>query len=63
MNLVALLIAPAVVHVSVGDGANHPLRLAIATGAMLVAFGAVIGSRVRAATVDREGRLEAEVAS
>ena len=50
MNLVSLLIAPAVVHVSFGDGANDPLRSAIATAAMLVAFGAVIGSRVRAAT-------------
>ena len=60
MNLVALLIAPAIVTVSIGDGANHPLRLTIATGAMLIAFGAVILSRVRAARVDREGRLERE---
>ncbi|MCV2394910.1 sodium-translocating pyrophosphatase [Actinotalea sp. M2MS4P-6] len=61
MNLVALLIAPAVVHLSVGAGANHPIRLTIATGAMLIAFGVVISSRVRAARVDREGRLEHEV--
>ena len=60
MNLVALLIAPAVVQVSLGTDANHPLRLAIATAAAVVAFGAVILSRLRAARVDREGRLERE---
>ena len=60
MNLVALLIAPAVVQISVGDGANHGLRIAIATGAALVAFGAVLVSRLRAAKVDREGRFEHE---
>ena len=60
MNLVALLIAPAVVTVSLGVDANHPLRLAIATSAAFVAFGAVIVSRLRAARVDREGRLELE---
>ncbi|MFI2753565.1 sodium-translocating pyrophosphatase [Cellulomonas sp. P22] len=58
MNLVALLIAPAVVAVSVGDGANHVLRLSIATTATLIAFGAVVLSRLRAARVDREGALE-----
>jgi K(+)-stimulated pyrophosphate-energized sodium pump len=62
MNLVALLIAPAVVHLSVGTDVNHGLRLVIATVAMLIAFGAVILSRVRAALVDREGRLEREAA-
>jgi K(+)-stimulated pyrophosphate-energized sodium pump len=60
MNLVALLIAPAVVTLSLGADANHALRLTIATVAMVVAFGAVILSRVRAAAVDREGRLERE---
>ena len=43
---------------SVGAGANHVVRIAIATGAMLIAFGAVIWSRLRASRVDREGRLE-----
>lgn len=60
MNLVALLIAPAVVQVSLGDDANHVLRLGIATVAALIAFGAVIASRLRAAAVDREGKLEHE---
>ncbi|HEY0187412.1 MAG TPA: sodium-translocating pyrophosphatase [Cellulomonas sp.] len=61
MNLVALLIAPAVVVLSVGDGARPALRLSIALAATAVAFGAVIASRLRAARVDAEARLEREV--
>jgi len=61
MNLVALLIAPAIVAVSVGDGASHVVRIGIALLAACVAFGAVIASRLRAARVDREGRLELEI--
>lgn len=57
MNLVALLIAPAVVVVSVGDDANTVLRLGIAVVAALIAFGAVIASRLRAARVDRESSM------
>jgi K(+)-stimulated pyrophosphate-energized sodium pump len=60
MNLVALLIAPAVVTVSIGDGANQPLRLAIALIAAAVAFGAVILSRLRAARVDTAAEVTAE---
>jgi len=60
MNLVALLVAPAVVAVSVGEGANHAVRLTVAVSAALVAFGAVLISRLRAARADREGRLEVE---
>ncbi|GIG40535.1 sodium-translocating pyrophosphatase [Cellulomonas phragmiteti] len=60
MNLVSVLIAPAIVVVSVGDDANHALRLGIAVVATAIAFGAVIASRLRAAKVDREGRLEHE---
>jgi K(+)-stimulated pyrophosphate-energized sodium pump len=60
MNLVALLIAPAVVAISVGDDANHVARLGIAVLAAAIAFGAVIASRMRAARVDSEGRLEHE---
>lgn len=60
MNLVALLIAPAVVQVSLGEDANHAVRLGIASVAALIAFGAVVVSRLRAAAVDREGRLEHE---
>jgi K(+)-stimulated pyrophosphate-energized sodium pump len=61
MNLVALLIAPAVVAVSVGDDADPVVRLLIAVLAAGVAFGAVIVSRLRAARVDEDARLEQEV--
>jgi K(+)-stimulated pyrophosphate-energized sodium pump len=52
MNLVALLIAPAVVAFSVGPDANHPLRILIAVVALVIAFGAVLVSRRRAARTD-----------
>jgi K(+)-stimulated pyrophosphate-energized sodium pump len=60
MNLVALLIAPAVVAISVGPNANHLARVLIAVAAMAIAFGAVIFSRFRAARVDRTGPIEPE---
>src|SRR5690606_13418622 len=60
MNLVALLIAPAVVQISIGADANHTVRLSIAVVAALIAFGAVVLSRLRAAKVDAEARLEHE---
>ncbi|WP_456788869.1 sodium-translocating pyrophosphatase [Cellulomonas sp. P5_C5] len=53
MNLVALLIAPAVVAISVGDDANQTARLSIAVAAALVAGGAVVASRLRAARADK----------
>ena len=61
MNLVALLIAPAVVQIAVGDGASHTIRVAIGTFAGLIAVSSIIWSRLRAAKVDEEGRLEREV--
>ena len=57
MNLVALLIAPAIVVISTGEGANHVVRIAIAVVAALIAFGAVIYSRLYAAKVDRQSTL------
>jgi len=54
MNLVSLLIAPAVVAISVGADANQTARLAIAVVAALIAGGAVVMSRFRAARADRE---------
>ncbi|MFI2105183.1 sodium-translocating pyrophosphatase [Isoptericola sp. NPDC019693] len=54
MNLVSVLIAPAVVMLSVPADANQALRLVIAVVAAGIAFGAVIMSRLRAARVDRE---------
>lgn len=53
MNLVALLIAPTVVAVGVGEDANQVVRLGIALAAAAVALGAVVVSRLRAARVDR----------
>ena len=47
MNLVAVLIAPAVVALSVGDGANTPVRLGIAALALIVIAGAVLTSKRR----------------
>ncbi|WP_461024600.1 sodium-translocating pyrophosphatase [Thalassiella azotivora] len=47
MNLVALLIAPAVVGLSYGDGANDGIRLAIAGVAVVVIVAAVVMSKKR----------------
>ena len=47
MNLVALLIAPAVVSLSIGTDANPVLRWAIAVGAALIVVVAVIISKRR----------------
>lgn len=58
MNLVALLIAPAVVAMSVPADANHTLRIGIALVAAAVAFGAVIWSRMRASRVDAAQQAE-----
>ena len=58
MNLVALLIAPAVVAMSVGDVSQQALRIGIALLAALIAVGGIIWSRLRAHRVDVEGRLE-----
>jgi K(+)-stimulated pyrophosphate-energized sodium pump len=47
MNLVALLIAPAVVVMSVGEGENPVLRWAIALAATLIVVVAVVISKRR----------------
>jgi K(+)-stimulated pyrophosphate-energized sodium pump len=52
MNLVALLIAPAVVALSVGDSANSPLRYGIALVAVAVVVGSVIVSKRRGGAID-----------
>ncbi|MCW2677183.1 MAG: hppA, partial [Modestobacter sp.] len=51
MNLVALLIAPAVVGLSVGGGANTAVRVAIAVVAVLVIVGAFVVSKRRSVVV------------
>jgi K(+)-stimulated pyrophosphate-energized sodium pump len=45
MNLVSLLIAPAVVTLSVGDDANTGARIAVAVVAALIVAGAVVWSK------------------
>ena len=47
MNLVALLIAPAVVQLSVGDDANTGRRIVISVAAVVVVVGAVMVSKRR----------------
>jgi len=54
MNLVALLIAPAVVAMSIGEGANTLLRWAIAIGAALIVIVAVVISKRRPIAVGEE---------
>ncbi len=54
MNLVALLIAPAVVQLSVGDDANTTLRILIALAATTVVVVAVVISKRRSITVGEE---------
>ena len=51
MNLVALLVAPAVVTYSAGDTVNTPLRVVIAVAAGLVVVGAVVFSKRKPITV------------
>jgi K(+)-stimulated pyrophosphate-energized sodium pump len=51
MNLVALLIAPAVVALSIGESENPVLRWSIAIVAALIVIGAVIWSKRRPNTV------------
>jgi K(+)-stimulated pyrophosphate-energized sodium pump len=51
MNLVALLIAPAVVGLSVGEDSNTTVRLLIAVTALLVIVGAVVVSKRRSVVV------------
>ena len=52
MNLVALLIAPAVVALSIGDSANSPLRYGIAALAAAIVIGAVVVSKRRGGAID-----------
>jgi K(+)-stimulated pyrophosphate-energized sodium pump len=54
MNLVSLLIAPAVVQLSTGDSANTPMRLAIAGLAVLVIITVVTMSKRRGSVMHDE---------
>ncbi|MBL1095150.1 sodium-translocating pyrophosphatase [Streptomyces coffeae] len=58
MNLVALLIAPAVVKFSYGDNASPGLRAVIAVTAVVIIVGAVYVSKRRGIAVGDEGNSE-----
>jgi K(+)-stimulated pyrophosphate-energized sodium pump len=51
MNLVSVLIAPAVVTFSVGDSASAPIRIAIALIALAIIVGAVVVSKRRSTSI------------
>ena len=60
MNLVALLIAPAVVAMSMPADANHVLRIGLAVVAAAIVFGSIIVSRLRAAKTELDPTAIAE---
>ncbi|HHW83726.1 MAG TPA: sodium-translocating pyrophosphatase [Actinomycetales bacterium] len=49
MNLVAVLIAPAIVVMSESEGASHATRIAVASVAAVIAFGAIVAAAIRSA--------------
>ncbi len=51
MNLVSVLIAPAIVTFSIGDSASDPIRIAIAVVATLIIVGAVVVSKRRGTVI------------
>jgi K(+)-stimulated pyrophosphate-energized sodium pump len=51
MNLVSVLIAPAVVTLSVGSGASTPLRLAVALVAVVIIVVAIVVSKRRSTNI------------
>ncbi len=55
MNLVSVLIAPAIVALSIGDTANSGLRIIIALVAVAIIVVAVVVSKKRANTLDTTG--------
>jgi K(+)-stimulated pyrophosphate-energized sodium pump len=54
MNLVSLLIAPAVVSLSIGEDASTPLRVLIALGAVAIIVAAVYVSKRKSIAVAQE---------
>ena len=58
MNLVSVLIAPAIVTLSVGEGAS-PIRYAIAAVAVLIIAAAVVISKKRSSSLDNEPAAKA----
>ncbi|MHA6798054.1 sodium-translocating pyrophosphatase [Bounagaea algeriensis] len=54
MNLVSVLVAPAVVAVTLGEAASVPLRVGIAVVAVLVIVTAIVVSKRRSTAIDEE---------
>ncbi len=54
MNLVSLLIAAAVVNLSVGDGQNDPVRVLIAVVAVLIIASVIVVSKRRSVTLGEQ---------
>jgi K(+)-stimulated pyrophosphate-energized sodium pump len=52
MNLVSVLIAPAVVQLSIGDSANGPVRLLIALVAVAIIVAAIVIAKRRASSLN-----------
>ncbi|EHR63522.1 sodium-translocating pyrophosphatase [Saccharomonospora cyanea] len=63
MNLVSLLIAPAVVSLSVGENASTPFRLAIAIVSVLVIVAAIVVSKRRASAMNDTPATESDPAN
>jgi K(+)-stimulated pyrophosphate-energized sodium pump len=59
MNLVSLLIAPAIVTMTLGDAANPALRATIAVVAVAIIVAAVVTSKRRSITVSEEAEQAA----
>ncbi|MGA8979158.1 MAG: sodium-translocating pyrophosphatase [Pedococcus sp.] len=55
MNLVSVLIAPAIVTLSIGDDMNSPVRYGIAAAALLIVVVAVAVSKARDLAIGGEG--------
>ena len=54
MNLVSLLVAPAVVQLSIGDDQNTALRITLAAAAAAIIVAAVVVSKRRSVAVGAE---------
>jgi len=63
MNLVSVLVAPAIVTVSVGEGANDTLRYGIALTAVVVVVAAVVVSKRRPVAIEASSEPQRITAS
>jgi K(+)-stimulated pyrophosphate-energized sodium pump len=62
MNLVSVLIAPAIVTLTLGNGANAPIRYGIAVAALVIVIGAVAVSKTRDLAIGGDDVEETPVA-